>query len=100
MSFMIIVFLFPTTRSTSVADMNYTVVLLGSTLVLAVGWYYFPIYGGVNWFTGPVRTTEDFQVQGALGGQRGASDILGVSSDGSAELAWGRRKAIEGRCVS
>jgi len=69
--FMNIVFMFPTTRSTSVADMNYTSVLLGGTLILAVGWYYFPVYGGVHWFTGPVRTTEDFQPQNTLGGPGG-----------------------------
>ena len=91
MAFMIIVFLFPTTRSTSVADMNYTVVLLGGTLVIAVGWYYFPIYGGVNWFTGPVRTAEDFQVQGALGGQRGG--MLGVSSNGVSRASLGEKES-------
>ena len=34
--------------------MNYTVVVLGGVLVLSVVWYYFPIYGAVHWFTGPV----------------------------------------------
>jgi hypothetical protein len=54
MAFMDIVFFFPTTPQTDVADMNYTVVVLGGILFLSVLWYYFPVYGGVNWFTGPV----------------------------------------------
>jgi len=54
MAFMGIVFLFPTTPQTDVADMNYTVVVLGGVLFLSVVWYYFPKYGGVHWFTGPV----------------------------------------------
>ena len=54
MAFMDIVFFFPTMPQTSTPDMNYTVVVLGGVLVLSVVWYYFPIYGGVHWFTGPV----------------------------------------------
>lgn len=38
--------------------MNYTVVVYGGVLVLALAYYYFPVYGGVHWFTGPVRTIE------------------------------------------
>ena len=53
-----IVFLFPTTPQTDVPDMNYTVVVLGGTLFLSLVWYYFPRYGGVHWFTGPVRNIE------------------------------------------
>lgn len=53
-----IVFLFPTTPQTDVPDMNYTVVVLGGTLFLSLIWYYFPKYGGVHWFTGPVRNID------------------------------------------
>ncbi|KAG1851835.1 amino acid permease-domain-containing protein [Suillus subalutaceus] len=49
-----IVFLFPTTPQTDVANMNYTVVVLGGILTLSIMWYYCPVYGGVHWFTGPV----------------------------------------------
>jgi hypothetical protein len=63
MAFMDIVFFFPTTPQTDVADMNYTVVVLGGILFLSVLWYYFPVYGGVHWFTGPVanvgKVSED-----------------------------------------
>ena len=40
--------------------MNYTTVVLFGTLFFSLVWYYFPVYGGVHWFTGPVPTiTED-----------------------------------------
>lgn len=58
MTFMGIVFLFPTSPGPDVADMNYTVVVLGGVLVLSLIWYYFPKYGGVHWFTGPIPTIE------------------------------------------
>ena len=54
-----IVFLFPTTPSTDTQDMNYTVVVLFGTLFLSLVWYYFPVYGGVHWFTGPVPTIQE-----------------------------------------
>lgn len=54
MTFLSVVFLFPTSPGTSVADMNYTVVVLGGVLLLSLAWYYCPVYGGVHWFTGPV----------------------------------------------
>ncbi|KAG9311034.1 amino acid/polyamine transporter I [Chiua virens] len=54
MTFMILVFFFPATPQTSTAGMNYTVVVLGGVLLLSLVWYYFPVYGGVHWFTGPV----------------------------------------------
>lgn len=54
MSCMCIVFLFPTTPYTSAADMNYTVAVLGGVLCLSLMWYYFPKWGGIHWFKGPV----------------------------------------------
>lgn len=56
MAFMGIVFLFPATPTAEVGDMNYTVVVLGGVLTLSLVYYYFPKYGGKNWFTGPVPT--------------------------------------------
>ncbi|KAI0944536.1 hypothetical protein AcW1_002218 [Taiwanofungus camphoratus] len=58
MAFMGVVFLFPTTPHTDTQDMNYTVVVLGGILILSLVWYYFPKYGGVHWFTGPIPTVE------------------------------------------
>ncbi|KAF8556713.1 amino acid transporter [Imleria badia] len=54
MAFVDVVFFFPTTPQTSTQNMNYTVVVVVGTLVLSLVWYYFPVYGGVHWFTGPV----------------------------------------------
>ncbi|KIJ18172.1 PF00324 AA_permease [Paxillus involutus ATCC 200175] len=58
MAFMDIVFFFPTLPQTSSTTMNYSVVLLVGVLFLSLVWYYFPVYGGVHWFTGPVRTVS------------------------------------------
>ena len=54
MTFMSIVFMFPTTPQSDAPDMNYSVVVLGGVLIISIAWYYFPVYGGVHWFTGPV----------------------------------------------
>jgi amino acid transporter len=61
MVFMGTVFLFPTTPQTSVQEMNYTVVVLGGTLLLSVIWFYFPKYGGVHWFKGPIANIRSMQ---------------------------------------
>jgi len=55
-----IVFFFPTTKHTSASDMNYTVVVLGGVFILSLAWYYFPVYGGVHWFEGPVPTVDGY----------------------------------------
>ncbi|KAG0693917.1 amino acid/polyamine transporter I [Suillus ampliporus] len=54
MVFMIIVFFFPATPQTTPQEMNYTVVVLGGFMFLAISWYYFPVYGGVHWYNGPI----------------------------------------------
>ena len=51
-----IVFMFPSSPQTNSANMNYTVVVDGGVMILALIYYYFPKYGGVHWFTGPVPT--------------------------------------------
>jgi len=58
MAFMTIIFMFPTSPGTNVTSMNYTVVVLGGVLLLSLAWYYFPVYGGVYWFTGPVPNID------------------------------------------
>ncbi|KAG0694600.1 amino acid/polyamine transporter I [Suillus ampliporus] len=65
MFIMDIVFFFPTTPQTDVANMNYTVVVLGGILILSIIWYYFPVYGGVHWFTGPVSNIEKLSEENA-----------------------------------
>lgn len=58
MVFMGTVFLFPATPQTSVQEMNYTVAVLGGVMLLSLIWYYFPKYGGVHWFTGPIANVN------------------------------------------
>lgn len=55
MTLVVAISLFPTSPSTSAEDMNYTVAVVGGVLTLSVVWFYFPKYGGVHWFRGPVR---------------------------------------------
>lgn len=50
------VFLFPSTPRPGPASMNYTIVVLGGVFILALVYFYFPVYGGRYWFNGPVRT--------------------------------------------
>jgi hypothetical protein len=59
---MVVVFLFPVSPGPSADDANYTVLVLGGVLLLSVGWYYFPKWGGVYWFEGPVRTVDGSEV--------------------------------------
>ncbi|KAJ7700705.1 APC amino acid permease [Mycena rosella] len=61
MSFMVVVVMFPTSPIVDSGSMNYSCVVLGGTLSLAVGYYYFPKVGGVYWFEGPVKTVHDGQ---------------------------------------
>ncbi|KAG9316271.1 amino acid/polyamine transporter I [Chiua virens] len=58
MLFMLIVLCFPTNPGPEATSMNYTSVVLGGVMVLAIAWYYFPVYGGVHWFQGPTFTVE------------------------------------------
>ncbi|THH11511.1 hypothetical protein EW146_g8022 [Bondarzewia mesenterica] len=82
MLFMSIVFLFPTTRATSTPDMNYTVVVLGGVLILSIVWYYFPKYGGVHWFTGPISNIDGYEEgKWASGQQKSAEDVESEKKD-------------------
>lgn len=58
MWFMMVVLLFPTAPDPTAATMNYTVVVLGGILCLAILYFYFPTYGGVHWFHGPVANID------------------------------------------
>lgn len=63
MCIMIVVFMFPAAPRSSSTDMNYSAVVFGGVMILSLGWYYFPKYGGVHWFTGPVKNI-DICIQG------------------------------------
>ncbi|KIJ50209.1 hypothetical protein M422DRAFT_224818 [Sphaerobolus stellatus SS14] len=58
MTFVNILVVFPATPHPTVANMNYSVVMAAGTVLGSIGWYYFPVYGGVHWFRGPIRTVE------------------------------------------
>jgi hypothetical protein len=81
MIFTSIVFFFPTTSNTSAQDMNYTVVVLGGVLILSLVWYYFPVYGGVHWFEGPVPTVVGYMGRRKWMAQKGVEE----EHDGSAD---------------
>ncbi|KAG7098496.1 hypothetical protein E1B28_000440 [Marasmius oreades] len=66
MIFMILVFLFPASPVPDEQTMNYTVVVVGGTILLSLGYYFFPKYGGMYWFTGPVHTIEDTRREGSI----------------------------------
>jgi len=38
--------------------MNYTAVVFGGVMILSLVYYYFPKYGGIYWFKGPVSNVE------------------------------------------
>jgi hypothetical protein len=83
MLFLGIVFLFPTTPKTDVADMNYTVVVLWGALILSLVWYFMPRYGGMHWFTGPVANIDKMGME--VKGLDNASEEGEISGKGSAE---------------
>ncbi|KAF8986767.1 APC amino acid permease [Cyathus striatus] len=58
MAFMVLVLLFPTNPGPTSADMNYSVAVVGGIISLCLTYYFFPVYGGRYWFTGPVKTTR------------------------------------------
>ncbi|KAG1732878.1 uncharacterized protein EDB91DRAFT_1251613 [Suillus paluster] len=73
MVFMIIVFFFPSTSQPNAQEMNYTVVVLGGYMSLAVFWYYCPVYGGAHWFKGPVSNLAPI-MKGEYGDEDSVSD--------------------------
>ncbi|TRM56268.1 amino acid permease-domain-containing protein [Schizophyllum amplum] len=100
MTLMSVVFLFPATPlrspyivgadadgaqagTNNAANMNYSVVVLGGVLGLSLVYYYFPRWGGVHWFKGPVATIgegEGAMIGGGEGGMIGGRE--GVSGQG------------------
>jgi hypothetical protein len=60
MMFTSIICVMPTTKHTNAQDMNYTAAVLGGVFILSLVWYYFPVYGGVHWFEGPVPNVDRY----------------------------------------
>ena len=55
---MTVVVAFPATPNPDASTMNFTSVVLGGVLILALTYFYVPVYGGVYWFKGPIRTVS------------------------------------------
>ncbi|KAJ7268721.1 amino acid permease-domain-containing protein [Mycena haematopus] len=67
MIFMIVVFMFPAVPGPTSHSMNYTAVVVGGTLILSLGYYFF---SGRYWFTGPVATIRD--LDGSITEEKGS----------------------------
>ena len=50
--------MFPSSTSPTGQTMNYTVVVSGGWVGLCIIYFYFPKYGGVYWFEGPIATID------------------------------------------
>lgn len=70
MWFMTIILLFPTSSPTNAQDMNYAVVVFGGVIGLSLAYYYFPKYGGVHWFEGPLSNLDDVDKRAPASAQR------------------------------
>ncbi|KIM81914.1 hypothetical protein PILCRDRAFT_820783 [Piloderma croceum F 1598] len=93
MLFMSVVFLFPSLPQTDVADMNYTVVVMGGTLILSLAWYYCPKYGGVHWFTGPVKNIGSKEWDKGSSSTSGKQDKDSIAAKRHAEAELGGEKS-------
>ncbi|VDC02845.1 unnamed protein product [Peniophora sp. CBMAI 1063] len=76
MWFMTIILLFPTTTPTNAQDMNYAIVVFGGVIALALVYYYFPKYGGVYWFKGPLSNLDKNDA-GSLASARRSVGLVG-----------------------
>ncbi|KAH9946464.1 APC amino acid permease [Amylocystis lapponica] len=72
MVFSTVIVVFPAEPGPTVTNMNYTSVFLGGWILLCLVYYYFPVYGGVYWFRGPVANVE--MVGEKLGERDGVDD--------------------------
>jgi len=59
MIFSIVILVFPTSPDPTAPVMNYTIVVLGGWILLCLIYYFFPVYGGIHWFRGPVANIVD-----------------------------------------
>ena len=58
MMFTICIVMFPTAPGPTAGDMNYTVAVSGGWILLCLIYYYFPKYGGMYWFKGPIASVD------------------------------------------
>ncbi|KAF9446737.1 APC amino acid permease [Macrolepiota fuliginosa MF-IS2] len=83
MLFLGIVFLFPGSPDAGSADMNYSIVVVGGVLAFSMLWYYFPRYGGVHWFKGPVPNIDLAELSETSGPSK---DTINVKDSDSVEV--------------
>ena len=57
-TFAITIALFPASSHPTPEDMNYTVAVGGGWIVLCLVYYFCPVYGGKNWFRGPIANVN------------------------------------------
>ncbi|KAF8841440.1 amino acid transporter [Paxillus ammoniavirescens] len=87
MMMMMVVLCFPSAPQPQVPSMNYTSVVLGGVMTLAMIWYYFPVYGGVHWFQGPVPNTRANHGRRSMENDAETADAGLVLDDGEKESA-------------
>jgi hypothetical protein len=63
MTFIIVILLFPLNPGPTPATMNYTVVVVGGIFTTSTIYYFFPVYGGRHWFSGPVRNIDNGNIK-------------------------------------
>ncbi|KAI9568298.1 amino acid/polyamine transporter I [Boletus coccyginus] len=95
MLFMLVILCFPSSPNPDVTTMNYTSVVSGGVMFLAMMWYYFPVYGGVHWFQGPTFNVEEKIPSGRTSvGDEGS--VSGEEGDATAERLK-RCRALKGK---
>ncbi|KAF9237249.1 amino acid/polyamine transporter I [Melanogaster broomeanus] len=82
MMVMIVVLCFPSAPQPQPTSMNYSSIVLGGVMTLAMIWYYFPVYGGVHWFHGPVTNTNTSPDQPT----QGETATFGAADFGTSEV--------------
>jgi len=97
MMFINVIFLFPTQPHPDAADMNYSVVVMGGVLIFSLIWYYFPKYGGVNWFRGPVATIiigDEMAHEGVAEDEQGTTTIAEKTNGGTLDADLEKREFV------
>jgi len=84
MIIMMVVLCFPSAPQPQPADMNYSSVVLGGVMTLAMIWYYFPVYGGKHWFRGPMSNTDASPGQSTQD-DNNETTIFGAANIGTSE---------------
>ncbi len=74
MTFSIVVLSFPSDTNPDAQGMNYTVLVIGGWIFLCLAYYFFPVYGGIHWFKGPVSNIGS-QLGSEMEDSKGSTDV-------------------------